>query len=237
MSALLAERLRQRVRSNGSAPLLTYYDLDSGERTELSAISFSNWVDKTSNLLVDELAVDQGDAIGMPLAIEAPGHWLTAVWQVACWQVGLLIDLRASPEAVAVVTGRQWQGYESSEVYACALHPLGFGFGEALPPGVHDYAIEVRSHADRYVGVPPDQEATAWVDGERTFRQADLINVDGAPARRLVRVSDPWVTCRDGIVAALGTGGSAVLVVGGTVDQLAGIAEAERAISSGHLEP
>jgi len=66
MTALLAERLRQRVRLNGSAPLLTYYDLASGERTELSAISFSNWVDKTSNLLVDELAVDEGDVVSMP---------------------------------------------------------------------------------------------------------------------------------------------------------------------------
>jgi uncharacterized protein (TIGR03089 family) len=231
MSALLAERLRRRVRTNGSAPLLTYYDLDSGERTELSAISFSNWVDKTSNLLVDELAVDQGDAIRMPLAIEAPGHWLTAVWQVACWQVGLLIDLTNSSDAAVVVTGRQWQGYESSQVYACALHPLGFGFTGALPPGVHDYAIEVRSHADRYVGVPPDEGMTAWADGERTLRQADLIKVDGAPARRLIRISDPWTTCRNGIVTALSTGGSAVVVVGGNVDQLGGIAEAERAIS------
>jgi uncharacterized protein (TIGR03089 family) len=78
MTTLLAERLRQRVRIDGSAPLLTYYDVSSGERVELSAISFGNWVDKTSNLLVDELAVAEGDAISMPLAIEAPGHWLTA---------------------------------------------------------------------------------------------------------------------------------------------------------------
>ena len=231
MSALLPERLRQRVRTNGSAPLLTYYDLGSGERTELSAISFSNWVDKTSNLLVDQLAVDQGDAISMPLAIEAPGHWLTAVWQVACWQVGLLIDLTNSSGAAAVVTGRQWQGYESPEVYACALHPLGFGFTEALPPGVNDYAIEVRSHADRYFGLAPDPDARAWVDAQRTLSQADLIKVDGAPARRVVRVSDPWVTCQNGIVTALGTGGSAVLVVGGNVDQLSSIVDAERAIS------
>ena len=79
MSALLAELLRQRVRTNGSAPLFTFYDLGSGARTELSATSFSNWVDKTSNLLVEEVAVNQGDVISMPLAVEAPGHWLTAV--------------------------------------------------------------------------------------------------------------------------------------------------------------
>jgi hypothetical protein len=47
---------------------MTYYDLDSGERTELSAISFGNWVSKTSNLLIEDVAAEPGDVIGMPLA-------------------------------------------------------------------------------------------------------------------------------------------------------------------------
>ena len=231
MSPLLAERLRQRAGSNGSAPLLTYYDLDSGERTELSAISFRNWVDKTSNMLVDDLAVDQGDVISMPLAIEAPGHWLTAVWQLASWQVGLVVDLTNPPTPAAVVTGRQWRGYEGPEVYACALHPMGFGFGEPLPDGVRDYAIEVRSHADSFSGVPPDPEAIAWVDAERSSTQADLIKIDGPPARRLVRTGDPWATCRDGVVTALVTGGSVVIAVGGNVDQLSRIGQSERVVT------
>jgi len=228
MSPLLSERLQQRVRSNGSAPLLTYYDLDSGERTELSATSFSNWVDKTSNLLVDDVAVDQGDAIGMPLALEAPGHWLTAVWQVACWQVGLVVDLTNQSMPAAVVTGRQWQDYADRDIFACALHPMGFGFTEPLPNGVRDYAIEVRTHADGYFGTPPDPSAHAWVDAERSLTQADLVNLDGPSLRRLVRAGDPWTTCRDGVVTALVTGGSAVVVVGGNKDQLARIANSER---------
>lgn len=228
MDALVTDRLRHRVGNNGSAPLLTYYDLDSGERTELSAISFSNWVDKTSNLLVDELAAESGDAISMPLALEAPGHWLTAAWQLACWQVGLAVDLTDSNLTAAVVTGRRWQGYEPREVYACALHPLGFGFTEPLPSGVHDYAIDVRRHADKFFGLPPDPDAIAWVDANRSLTQADVIKVEGPPARRLVRVGDPWATCRDGIVTALLTDGSAVIVVGGDTDQLARLAQTER---------
>jgi uncharacterized protein (TIGR03089 family) len=228
MSPLLSERLQQRLRSNGSAPLLTYYDLDSGERTELSATSFSNWVDKTSNLLVDDVALDQGDAIGMPLALEAPGHWLTAVWQVACWQVGLVVDLTNQSMPAAVVTGRQWQDYADRDIFACALHPMGFGFTEPLPNGVRDYAIEVRTHADGYFGTPPDPSAHAWVDAERSLTQADLVNLDGPSLRRLVRAGDPWTTCRDGVVTALVTGGSAVVVVGGNKDQLARIANSER---------
>jgi uncharacterized protein (TIGR03089 family) len=229
MTALLAELLQQRVRTNGSAPLFTFYDLDSGARTELSATSFSNWVDKTSNLLVDEVAVDEGDVISMPLAVEAPGHWLTAVWQLACWQVGLVVDVTKPSHPAAVVTGRRWQDQAARDVFACALHPLGFGFGEPLPDGVRDYAIEVRSHGDRFFGPPPDAPATAWVDAERTLNQADLVKVDGTPARRLVRAGDPWATCRDGIVTALVTGGSAVVVVGGDTDRIARIADSERA--------
>ena len=229
MSHLLAERLRQRVRTDGSAPLLTFYDLDSGARTELSATSFSNWVDKTSNLLVDEVAVDEGDVISMPLAVEAPGHWLTAVWQLACWQVGLVVDVSSPPLPAAVVTGRQWQGHAAREVFACALHPLGFGFGEPLPDGVRDYAVEVRSHADQFFGPSPEAAATAWVDAERSLSQADLISAQGSPARRLVRAGEPWATCRDSVVTALVTGGSAVVVVGGDRDQITRIADSERA--------
>lgn len=228
MSALLAEHLRQRVRLDGSAPLFTFYDLESGDRTELSATSFSNWVDKTSNLLVDEVAVGEGDVIGMPLAVEAPGHWLTAVWQLACWQVGLAVDLTNPSLPAAVVTGRQWQGHAERDIFACALHPLGFGFGEPLPDGVRDYAIEVRSHADKYDGYPPEPGAIAWVDAERILSQAELSNVDGPPARRLVRSGDPWATCRNGIVTALVTGGSAVVAVGGDADQVTRIANSER---------
>ena len=228
MTALLPERLRQRVRLDGSAPLFTFYDLGSGARTELSATTFSNWVDKTSNLLVDEVAAGESDAISMPLAVEAPGHWLTAVWQLACWQVGLAVDLTDWSQPAAVVTGRHWQNHAEREIFACALHPLGFGFGEPLPDGVRDYAIEVRSHADKYFGHPPRPNATAWVDAERTLSQADLVTVDGPPVRRLVRAGDPWATCRDGIVTALVTGGSAVIVVGGSADQLERIADSER---------
>jgi uncharacterized protein (TIGR03089 family) len=227
MGTLLGERLRQRVKNDGSAPLLTYYDLGSGERVELSAISFSNWVDKTSNLLVDEVAATEGEVISMPLAVEAPGHWLTAVWQVACWQVGLSVDLTDDQLAVAVVAGRHWQDHQARDVFACALHPLGFGFTEPLPNGVRDYAVEVRGHADRFFGAQPGPDTVAWVDKERTLSQVDLATVEGPALRRLVQAADPWPTCRDGIVCALVTGGSAVVAVGGDADQLDRIADTE----------
>jgi hypothetical protein len=66
------------------------------------------------------------------------------------------------------------------------------------------------------------------VDADRILNQADLVQVDGSPERRLVRAADPWATCRDGIMTALVTGGSAVVVVGEDADQLARIAASER---------
>jgi hypothetical protein len=50
----------------------------------------------------------------------------------------------------------------------------------------------------------------------------------GPALRRLVRAGDPWATCRDGVLTAVMTGGSAVLVVGGDDDQLDRIASSER---------
>jgi len=135
------------------------------------------------------------------------------------------------PTPAAVVTGRQWRGSKGPEVYACALHPLGFGFGEPLPDGVRDYAIEVRSHGDRYSGLPPEADRMAWIDAERTVTQADLIKIDGPPARRLVRAGDPWATCRDGLATALVTGGSVVIAVGGNVEQLSRIGQSERVVT------
>ena len=68
MSELISGRLRRWVRDRGASPLLTYYDLATGERTELSGVSLANWVDKTSNLLVDELGAGAGDQVELTLA-------------------------------------------------------------------------------------------------------------------------------------------------------------------------
>ena len=53
------------------------------------------------------------------------------------------------------------------------------------------------------------------------------MTVDDPPMRRLVRAGDPWATCRDGIVTALVTGGSAVVVIRGDSDQVTRIAVSE----------
>jgi uncharacterized protein (TIGR03089 family) len=232
VTRLLADLLRERVRRAPGTPLLTYYDLSSGERTELSATTFANWVDKTSNLLVDELMIDAGDRVELALAALAPGHWVSAIWQLACWQVGASVTLGRASGAQVVVCGPDWRSYVAThgpELLACALHPLGLGFPERLPAGVTDYALEVRGQPDHFAGASRVDSELAWLDSDRELTQADLVAgpVEG-PLRRLARPTDPWTTARDGIITALVTGGSVVLVVGDDDSAIARLRTTER---------
>ena len=215
VTELLSARLRRRVRTAGAEPLLTTYDTDAGARVELSAVTLLNWVDKTSHLL-DELGVDPGDRVALELAESAPGHWVTAVWELACWQVGALVVVGEPAAARLLVTGPDWSrsAGAGADVVACSLHPLGLPLAEPPPPAVLDYALEVRGQPDRYpaVGQPPG--APAWQDPGRRLSQADLVAGSPAPGRRLVRPGTPWATAEAAVVAPLLSGGSAVVVTG-----------------------
>ena len=107
MSELISGRLRRWVAERGGSPLVTYYDLGTGERTELSGVSMANWVDKTSNLLADELGVEPGDQVDLAVAERNPGHWVTLVWQLACWQVGAAVTVGHERAATVQVVGQQ----------------------------------------------------------------------------------------------------------------------------------
>jgi uncharacterized protein (TIGR03089 family) len=230
VSALIADRLRRRVGTAGADPLITYYEPVADVRVELSAVSFANWVDKTCNLVTDEYLLDPGDVVELALSGTHPGHWMTAVWQVASWQLGLTVSVGSGLSPRLVVTGPAWGSEHGSgvDVVACSLHPLGMGFGAALPSGVADYALEVRGQPDSFVPTPQSGLALAWADAQRQLTQADLLGKSQA-ARRLVRVSEAWPTCRDGVVTALASEGSVVLVAGGTEEQIRKIAADEKA--------
>src|SRR5215213_5985270 len=166
MSELITARLRRRVRTAGGEPLLTYYEPATGARVELSAVTLLNWVDKTSHLL-DELDLSAGDVVGLALAEEAPGHWVTAVWELACWQVGLAVAVGRYDGVQLLVTGPDWAPFAGAapEVLACSLHPLGLPLGSELPSSVLDYALEVRGQADSYSPTVQPAKALAWQDG------------------------------------------------------------------------
>lgn len=237
MDRFAAELLRRRARSRGADPLVTYYDLGTGERTELSAVSFLNWVDKTSNLFVDDYLLDAGALVDLELARTAPGHWVTLAIELAVWQVGATVHVGEPVErADLLVLGPTWDSLDNQAadvVVACSLHPLGLGFSTALPAGVGDFSVEVRGQADVHSPAPRLGHELAWVDERRRLTQADLVSVDagsepGPGARRLVRATDPWSAVRAGLLVPLVTDGSAVLVAGDDPVRLDRISHDER---------
>lgn len=225
MSELISGRLRRWVRERGASPLLTCYDLGRDERVELSGISVANWVDKTSNLLVDELDVQPGDAVDLALAETRPGHWVTMVWLLACWQVGATATVGQPAATVAVLGPEQSpDGHRADTVLICSLHPLGLPLPMPPDDGALDYALEVRSQPDQHPSVPQSGLTLAWRDPERQLTQAGLVTVEASARRRLVRPGEPWATARTALVEPLLGGGSSVLVAGpATLDQLARI--------------
>ena len=226
------DQLRQRVRTNGPDPLITYYDLTTGERTELSAISFVNWVNKTAHLLEYECEIDEENTVTVRLARSAPGHWVTLVWHAAIWAIGATSSPRSRLAELFVVGPDQVTSplIGQGETVACSLHPLGLGFSVPLPDGVMDYGLEVRSQPDSNGIRDVYEETLAWVDGDFDVDHAALVqNTTPSPERRLIRPDDPWLTVQSALIAPVLGGGSSVIVVGdATPDQLERIVSSER---------
>lgn len=225
MTAIVSA-LARRARHDGARPLVTYYDLASGARTELSGRTFANWVDKTYHLLV-ELRVAPGDVVALPVAVTDPGHWVTYVLAAGAWQAGAVVVPGDAPEAVVTAVG-PGRVAGPGTVLSCSLHPLGFGSATPLPAGVIDFSIDVRSQPDAHSEQPVAESALAWRDGEASRRYAELAAVPGVAGRVLVRPTTPWGTLADGYLGPLLGGGSAVVVAGDDPDAVARIAAQER---------
>ena len=231
VSDLLAA-LEDRVATAGSGPLITWYDLDKGFRTELSGRTFANWVDKSANLLVS-MDVDEFPRVANTLLITDPGHWVGLVWTMATWQLGGQV-VATSREGLAsidlldavVVGPHDPHPVPGLETIACSLHPLGAGFMQR-PNGVTDYA-EVLSQPDVHWRVAP--EAAVCFDAETPHNWDELGAVSPSCERLLLSPGpDPWTMVCHALVAPILGGGSTVIAVGGTPDQRDSLARQERA--------
>lgn len=225
MTAIVSALVR-RARRDGGRPLITYYDLGTGARTELSGTTFANWVDKTYHLL-DELDVRPGDVVALPLAVTDPGHWVTFALTAGAWQAGAVVVAGEHDKAVVTAVGPgRMDG--AGTVLACSLHPLGFGSETPLLPGVIDFSIDVRSQPDAHAEEPVAESAPAWSDPAASCTHADLAAVTPVSERVLVRPTTPLETLLAAYVAPLLGGGSAVVVTGGDEDAVARVAAQER---------
>jgi uncharacterized protein (TIGR03089 family) len=157
--ATVLERL---LRGDAARPLITFYDHASGERTELSVTTYANWVAKTAALLADELELERGQVV----RIDLPTHWLGPVFLGAAWTVGLAVTDGDDADAYVCGPGGVARWLErDAVVLASALQPLGTRFADPLPPGAHDYGVEVWSQPDAWAAFdPPGPEDLAVGD-------------------------------------------------------------------------
>lgn len=203
--ALLADH----VRRGGSRPLVSFYDDASGERVELSVVTYANWVAKTAGLIQDELGLERGEVV----LVDLPTHWLGPVWLGAAWTVGLAVatDRSAVAEPDLVVCGPDGlQRHDAADVpvVALSLLPMGARFREPLPPGYVDFGLVVWGQPDAFSAYDePRGDDAAWVGTSGTRSQADLLAEAaagdlGALGTRLLTDVNP---CSDeGLAAFLG---------------------------------
>ena len=154
---LLAGLLREPGR-----PRLTWYGPD-GERIELSGAVLVNWVNKTTNLLVEEFDAGPGTRV----LLDLPGHWRAAVWALAVWRAGACVvdGSTAGPSDDVVVTCRPAAHPVGTDVVAVSLPGLARSWPGTLPPGAIDAAAAVMTYADELGPTPPSPAEAPAVDG------------------------------------------------------------------------
>ena len=199
---------------HSTSPRLTWYGPDA-ERVELSGRVLDNWVAKTSNLLQDELDAEPG----MRLRLDLPAHWKSMVLALAAWQLGMEVVLD-SADAELLATGSPEAdpqgGFDA--VIAVPLPALAMRWPGELPPGVVDFAAEVRSHGDVFMAhQDPEGSQRAIVSAAGTSHpHAELLEGFAAAhdtgVRLLVRAGDGLEQALVQSLGAWQNGGSVVLV-------------------------
>lgn len=223
----LADLFKQRRHHDPSSPLVTYYDESSGERIELSATSFANWVNKTANLIRDEMGLAEGEAIFLDL----PLHWQSLVWVQAAWELGITIV--TTPSASLIVTSQaNVHNFKDVELMVLSLRPLGLPCNTELPPQAMDYARVVPGNPDYFSG--PSIRAQRAAFGAKASH-ADLIHaaqqLDYPPQTRLLTSNTALdqETLVSTWVAPLLALGSVVVVAGSpTAERIEAIASSEK---------
>ena len=193
-----------------SSPCLVWYGPE-GERVELSGRVMDNWVAKTANLLAEELDAGEGTTVGLRME----PHWRSLVWVLAAWQAGATVRMDAAGPAPDVLVSADPEQLTGDSTHQVLVAPgaLQLRWPGELPDGVLDYAAEVRSYADVYLGLDTlaaDGLALEYDDGDLTFGQ--LLG-QPAPARiLLVPAQTAWPEVLREALATWQGGGTVVLV-------------------------
>nr|WP_255669172.1 TIGR03089 family protein [Aeromicrobium duanguangcaii] len=206
------------------APVVTYYDVSTGERVELSGVTLANWVAKVANLLVDELDAERGTRVRIGL----PSHWLRAVWLLGAWRVGAIVTDHAADIGLS---GPELEADEPVRL-AASLRPLGGRFAQE-PAGFLDTAIHVPASPDVFIDLDPPTPDDVAIDLDgRSLTHAELL-AGPRLTERVVREPQPLAADAADLAAALAGGGSLVIVAGARPEDLERIAAQERATLDG----
>jgi uncharacterized protein (TIGR03089 family) len=218
--------LHAAIATDPAAPLVTFYDDATGERVELSAKTFGNWVAKTANLLVDGLGAQPGDEAVLAL----PPHWQTAVWLFACWSAGL-VAVPVEPGGIGAVDGDLMVVTEpdlpgavaqgAAEIVGLSLHALGLPLRDC-PPGVTDYAADVRAYGDvftPYAPIDPDAPAlrvmsVTLTGAEVNSKTFSFVPNSGLKSPARVLSAAPYTTLEGllaGLLGPISAGGSVII--------------------------
>ncbi|MEI2714780.1 MAG: TIGR03089 family protein [Nocardioides sp.] len=237
-----ASILQAALRVEPGRPLVTYYDLTTAERTELSVTTYANWVAKVASLLAEEFDIERGGRV----LIDLPASWLGPVALGAAWTVGAEVVWDGDADlAICGPGSMQARSFEGRPVLASALHPLGLRFAPgALPDGVRDLGVEVWSQPDAFIPwdpPEPDDLAVSGLTHEEVWEAATAATeLEGSGlvrGGRLFTGANP--ASPSGLAtftAPLALGGSAVWVSGGDVAARRHTYDVERATSSWPVE-
>jgi len=209
------------LRADPARPRITHYDDTTGTRVELSGATLANWAAKTANWLRDELDLQPGDAV----AVLLPPHWQTAGVLLGAWWCGATVTTSpAGAQAVLCGVAQVSELTGADEVAVVGLDALGRGV-PGLPPGVRDYASEVRVHGDTFSPHAPGPDAGQVVATARA-RAAEL----GLGAGDRLLCTSGWDAAGPGelLLAVLAAGASLVQCTGTDPAALAARCTAER---------
>lgn len=147
MTTLTDRLLDPILAADPAGPRITWYDDATGARIELSALTLANWAAKTANMIRDQFGVLPGGRV----AVLLPVHWQSAAVLLGVWWAGAEVVLDADPDVdLALVTpDRLDEVADVAEVAALSLDAFGAPVRD-LPPGITDYATDVRMHGDRF---------------------------------------------------------------------------------------
>ncbi|MCW3814651.1 TIGR03089 family protein [Micromonospora sp. DR5-3] len=206
MADNIARVFADAIATDPTRPLLTWYDDATGERTELSGATCANWVAKTANLLVDEVALAPGDTA----AVLLPPHWQTAAVLLGCWSAKLTVVDAPGAVDVLFAAGERVDAaaaWSAGERYALALDPFALPMRQ-VPPGFADFVSAVRGHGDHFTPYSEAGEADAELLARAEARAAELCLT---PGDRLLVDTGQHPDPVDWLLAPLTAGASLVL--------------------------